>query len=618
MGGQPFQGLFPRYDRGGIESSRPLKPDGIEVIISFILGTKNIQAAATQPKSTFRTLRYFLKLHPWKSVIVSLFLMISGLFEGLGAGAILPLLTIVIRGRMEVPGAIGRFLDRILALFGAEASIGFFLFMIIAAFLLKSVTTFLAMRYAARTAAAVAADLRISLLLSVTRAKWDFFLGHPLGDFSSAIGIEAEQAADSYLSMCKMLSEIIQAAAYLGIAFAISWKVSLFALLIGAVGIVILDSFVKRMRQASVHFVSHFRSVINHLVDSLQGLKPLKAMGLEDRTETLIASDIDGLKKARVKMDLSGVALNVLREPFLMITAAAGFYFAVRVLRIRFEDASVSLLIFTQILSCFSRLQNYYQQLVRSESMFWAARALIEEASGAAEVISGGAFPVFEKHVRLCDLSFSRGKKKIMENVFLDIPAGRMTMLIGPSGSGKTTIADLLVGLITPMKGEVRIDSVPLAELDLRAWRSLVGYVPQELFLFHDTILRNVSLGDTKVESAEVEAALRRVGAWDFVAALPGGILSVVGERGAKLSGGQRQRIAIARALVRKPRFLILDEATSGLDGPAEEALFENLLSGEKKLTLLVISHRSSVSRKAENIYAFEEGSLRRLRQTIP
>jgi ATP-binding cassette subfamily C protein len=181
---------------------------------------------------------------------------------------------------------------------------------------------------------------------------------------------------------------------------------------------------------------------------------------------------------------------------------------------------------------------------------------------------------------------------------------------MGPSGAGKTTIAYLLTGLLRPQQGQIWIDDMPLDEVDLRQWRRMIGYVPQEIFLLHDTVLRNVTLGDPGLKEADAEAALRAAGAWEFVQALPSGIHNSVGERGTSLSGGQRQRIAIARALAHRPRLLILDEVTSALDPESQAAICRTLRDLRGQLTILAISHQPAVVDAADRVYQIQNGAV--------
>jgi ATP-binding cassette subfamily C protein len=183
-----------------------------------------------------------------------------------------------------------------------------------------------------------------------------------------------------------------------------------------------------------------------------------------------------------------------------------------------------------------------------------------------------------------------------------------MTTLVGPSGSGKTTIVDLVIGLLRPDDGLITVDGVPFTDIDLTAWRRMVGYVPQETILLHDSILHNVTLGDPAISADRVEEALKNAGARGFVDDLPEGVHTVVGERGGRLSGGQRQRIAIARALINDPKLLILDEATSALDSESEAAIIDTLRALRDRLTILAITHNSRLSDAADIVHRLEPG----------
>jgi ATP-binding cassette subfamily C protein len=180
----------------------------------------------------------------------------------------------------------------------------------------------------------------------------------------------------------------------------------------------------------------------------------------------------------------------------------------------------------------------------------------------------------------------------------------------GRSGSGKTTLADLIIGLLRPSSGRILVDGVDLAEVDPASWRSRIGYVPQDLLLFHDSIERNVTLGNDRISREKVEWALEAAGAREFVESLPGGVEGVVGERGGMLSGGQRQRIAIARALVEDPKLLVLDEATTALDPETEAAICDILVGLKGHVTILAISHQPALRSVADVIFEVEHGGV--------
>jgi ATP-binding cassette subfamily C protein len=206
-------------------------------------------------------------------------------------------------------------------------------------------------------------------------------------------------------------------------------------------------------------------------------------------------------------------------------------------------------------------------------------------------------------------VSYAYDHDWILKNSDIEFPVGSFTAIVGVSGVGKTTVVDLVTGLLRPQKGEILIDDVPMAEIDLQHWRRMIGYVPQDTLLLHDSVIANVTLGDKEIMDKDVEHALRAAGAWDFVQTLPNGMETVVAERGQKLSGGQRQRIAIARALVHYPRLLILDEATTALDPENEAAICKTLGNLRGEITILAISHQSAVLNVADRAYRLEGGN---------
>jgi ATP-binding cassette subfamily C protein len=276
-------------------------------------------------------------------------------------------------------------------------------------------------------------------------------------------------------------------------------------------------------------------------------------------------------------------------------------------------------LLLIKTLTVIGRVQEDLQAVNVAESGYWAIRSVIEDAKNAREQRPMGRAPSLSHAIEIRDVSMTFGRNRVLDKISFEIPAGKVTAIVGASGAGKTTLVDLILGLYEPSTGKILIDRAPLSKLDIMKWRSMVGYVPQELVLFHDTIMANVSLGDPSFTPDDAERALRQAGAWDFVSQLSDGPEHVVGERGAVLSGGQRQRIALARALIHKPRLLILDEATSALDPATEAEIVRNVreLADRDGITVVSISHQSSWMAVADKRVRLEGGRVNELAPAI-
>ena len=219
-----------------------------------------------------------------------------------------------------------------------------------------------------------------------------------------------------------------------------------------------------------------------------------------------------------------------------------------------------------------------------------------------------------QRVLRIENVSFAYAGTEIdvLKDITLHIQRNKTIALVGATGSGKTTLVDLIMGLITPREGGVFVDHVKLHEGNIRAWRSSLGYVPQQIYLSDDSVRRNIAFGlpDKLIVNEHVERAARIANIHEFVSTLPGGYETRIGERGVRLSGGQRQRLGIARALYRDPDLLIMDEGTSSLDGITEDVVMQaiNTLSHEK--TVILVAHRLTTVRNCDVIYLLEQGRI--------
>jgi ATP-binding cassette subfamily C protein len=258
-----------------------------------------------------------------------------------------------------------------------------------------------------------------------------------------------------------------------------------------------------------------------------------------------------------------------------------------------------------------TNVQSSYQDLTVNESAYWSLFEKMHAAEEHAEPHDdGGSVVSLEHRIIFQDVSFAYGGQPVLQDVTFEIPAHSLVAFVGGSGAGKTTLVDLLVGLLQPSSGAVLIDDTPLAGPARIAWRRRIGYVPQEVLLFHDTVLRNVTLAAEAVSREDVEWALEAAGALEFVRALPDGLDHVVGERGTELSGGQRQRISIARALVTHPDLLVLDEATTALDPETERSVCEALRRLSATMTIVAISHQAAITAVADQVFEVRGGHV--------
>ncbi|HSH46058.1 MAG TPA: ABC transporter ATP-binding protein, partial [Longimicrobiales bacterium] len=319
----------------------------------------------------------------------------------------------------------------------------------------------------------------------------------------------------------------------------------------------------------------------------------------------------EGLNRAHRKSVVASESMRLFQEPVVTLVLGLGLMLLLTFTSTTFSAVVVLAFVFYRIMTHANNLQMRYQVMAVGESAFWSLRQQIEEARAAEEPNPGTRDATgLERAIELRDVRFSYGELKVLDGITIRVPAHQITALIGQSGSGKTTILDLVTGLQRPDSGEVLVDGVSLEELDLMSWRRLVGYVPQDVFLFHDTVRRNVTLGDDTISDDRVVQALKDAGAWDFIARDDAGIDAVVAPQGSNLSGGQRQRMAIARALVKAPALLILDEATTGLDTATEAAILETLSVLKQKVTILAVSHQPALRDTADLTLELSDGRL--------
>jgi ATP-binding cassette subfamily C protein len=557
--------------------------------------------------NTFRVLR---KHGLWRQVPVMLALLASSLLEGVGISTLLPILKAIANGEHPGGSMLERMIFRGLDFLHLPTSFGALVIVFAICMTVRALLSQQTSRYIGLVVAEIASELRQEVLDRVLEARWSYFTVNPVGRFTSAVNVEANWAAYVYRTSLSVVAALIRAIVYAVVALLIDWRAATLAIVLGT-GLGLVNRYFTRTgRRAGRAQQEAIRNLIADFGDVVTGFKPLKAMA---RHETLLASlnkETETIQQTMYDMVMSQQLANAVPDLLIALSMVVAAFVCVTYLHLDLAGLLVQGFILLRLMTSVSTVQRALQLNSLSEGFYWALLKTIREAREAAESFTGKVLPTLKEACRFDRVSFAYGTKPVLNEVSLEVPAGRVTTLIGESGSGKTTIADLLLGLFVAGSGSITLDDKPLGEVDLRRWREMVGYVPQEVLLFNGTIFDNIALGDPTITDGDVTKALEDAGALDFVMAVPEGLQAQVGESGAKLSGGQRQRIALARALVHRPLLLILDEATSALDPRTEADICETVRRQAGNLTVLAITHQPAWVDIADRVYRVIDGKV--------
>ena len=542
----------------------------------------------------------------------SLFVM---LFEGAGVGLLVPLLNLLLGGENATPMRPIQWLARTLPGHSTAFYIGTICIAIVCAIAAKNVAMYVSQALVAHLKKQIAVSLRDALFRRLHVAELDLFDRSPSGEIANIFLVETYRTTLAVDAMLAAFQRSSIAVFYVVALFYLSWPLTLMVLALAA-GLGGTIAFVyRRLTSAGVELTDLNHRMASALTQSFAGVRIVRATNSQaremQRFHELNALQAGAEEKSARASSLLFPLTETLAVAGAMTIVASAYLFFVRpgyMLSSYLLAFGFILLRLLPLLNQLYGLQGHLLYLAGGirEVQTWLATPSFPERPFGHEEFRG-----LERELRFEHVSFRYPNGTLaIDDVSFTVPVGRTVAVVGPSGSGKSTLAALLLRFRAPTSGRVTADGRDCWEFSPDSWHRATALVEQDAFLFHGTLRENIVYGCRDVTEKALNAAIATANLQDVVASLPHGLDTLVGERGAMVSGGQRQRIAIARAVIRNPVILILDEATSHLDAVSEQLVQQALLNASKGRTTIVIAHRLSTIREADALLVLDRGRL--------
>lgn len=564
--------------------------------------------------TVFATVLKVLSLaSPSRSLAAILGLTLSNIIEIVGLTLLIPIFSLALFGagdHLSRKAGIILQIEEWLGI-GIPSSLATLIGIFVAVLVVKSLIIIIVTRMNARIVSLVTRSVRIRLIKSLLGARWGYFVDQKVGHLNNLVTTEASLVGDTFDVAVAYCTSILQIGMFVILALAISWELAAFFLALGPLIFFVFARLLKWSKKAAYEDSQAVHTLSSAFVDVLVNMKAIKAMNLEGTFTRDFLRDAKTSERSQRMKVFSADFARELQEPIIACAMVLFLLLAVRHFGTTSSGVLVLGLIFVRTADVFYNIQRMHHRLTLRSVNLEGVLLTAQWAEFQVEPSSGTLRPTLSSSLQFEGVTFKYPNEQVALKEFsLKIPVGSMTVVVGPSGAGKTTLLDLVLGLQQPTSGLILIDGTPLPEIDMSAWRRMIGYMPQEASLFNATIRMNVVLGDEAVSEERIWRALSLAGATGFVESLPSGLDYIVGERGLALSGGQRQRIALARSLLHNPKLLVFDEATSALDPATEEEIGRHLAKVAKDLglTVIAVTHRPYWVEIADQVVTVEDG----------
>lgn len=561
--------------------------------------------------------RVLIRPHCWQALMIAFLMAAAALLEMLTVGMAVPLLDAVTSPGKADPGRVATSINKTLAYMGFPTSADIVVLSLIVVastlYLARSGFSTLHQYLVAAVAHRLRKRMRFVLFERFLHARYEDLVKKGRAGILHDMSNPADSLFGSLLILGSLFTGIVNAVMLFALMFYLSWWATLLVSFL-TIGVVqglrrLLDERAAKCGRTIYELRTDLGKVE---VDSVDGLKVVKTHGLEEsmvqRQQSILAAETRPTLQLVLLRSAPGVINEVVAS--LIVLALSTMTFLYPWGGMRFSTMIAFLLAIRRLSPAIAGVNSAIVDLNRSRRSLEVIEEVLELTPPEEE---GQRSLSKVEEIRLANVSFYYAVRRddwVLRNIDLVMKRGVTTAVVGPTGAGKSTIANLIMGLFRPCSGTILINGDDLREITLKAWRSRVGYVPQDPFLFNASLRENIALWDPAVRQADIEWAAGVAQLHEFVLTLSEGYDTVVGDRGLRLSGGQCQRVAIARAIIRRPEILIFDEATSALDNLTERAVYEAIKAVRKDAIVIVVAHRLSTVRDADQIVVLESGKI--------
>lgn len=442
-------------------------------------------------------------------------------------------------------------------------------------------------------------------------ARWHFFSSGNTGTMLNTFNREMEIVGNAMSSIGTIFSSVFRIVFFAAVPFYISWKITLIALSIGAVFSLPMSFAGKLSYSLGQKNTSTSNRVSHFIHEGLVMAKVILGFGNQHKNIAEVNRAFNEHIRVTILSQTLYLAVSKFIEPFFLGSIIFAVYLAMYKYGMPVAEVTIIAYALIRILPLMGSAVSEKNNLANFFPSYEQVKGLISRARENAQKSGTLQFRSLGEGIDLDGVTFAYPAcETLLRDINIEIRKGRFTAFVGESGAGKSTLADIIMGFCEPDNGAVTVDGTPLFDYDIVSFRKRIGYVPQDSILFNDSVRNNLLWSSDEATEADLVKACELANAHEFIMGLPDGYDTVVGDRGVRLSGGQRQRIALARALLRAPELLILDEATSSLDSQSELLIHSAIEKLAHEVTIVAIAHRLSTIRLADWIYVLDKGRV--------